>query len=71
MKWLPKGYGGERRLPEEVKRNGWREQGLLAVSVDDHRLTWPEREFVKQLGEKLYGIRCAAYSRGEGHDPRT
>ena len=52
MRWLPKGYGGERRPPEEVKRDGWREQGLLAVSVDDHRLTWPEREFVRQLGRK-------------------
>ena len=28
---------------------------MLAVSVDDYRLTWPERELVRQLGEKLYG----------------
>ena len=33
--------------PEEVKRDGWREQGVLAVSVDDQRLTWPERELVR------------------------
>ena len=57
MKWLPHGYGGERRPPEEVKRDGWRDLGLLAVSIDDNRLTWPERELVKQLGEKLYGQR--------------
>jgi hypothetical protein len=57
MKWLPQGYGGERRPPEEVKRDGWHDQGLLAVSIDDERLTWPERELVKQLGEKLYGKR--------------
>ena len=44
-------------LPEDVKRDGWVEQGLLAVNVEDHRLTWPERELVKQLGEKLYGKR--------------
>ena len=55
MKWHPKGYGGERRSPDQVKREGGREQGLLAVSVEDDRLTWPERELVKQLGEKLYG----------------
>jgi len=55
MRWTPKGYGGTRRLPEDVKRDGWREQGLLAVSIDDQRLTWPEREFIRQLGEKLYG----------------
>jgi hypothetical protein len=30
---------------------------VLAVSVDDHRLTWPERELVRQLGERLYGKR--------------
>ena len=57
MNWLPRGYGGDRRPPEEVKRDGWRDLGLLAVSIDDNRLTWPERELVKQLGEKLYGQR--------------
>ena len=57
MKWLPRGYGGERRPPERVKRDGWLERGLLAVSMDDQRLTWAERELVKQLGEKLYGRR--------------
>ena len=43
---------------------------LLAVSVDDHRLTWLEREFVRQLGTKLYGSRGAPHG-GERHDPRT
>jgi hypothetical protein len=57
MRWHPKGYGGSRRDPEEVKRDGWREQGLLAISIDDERLSWPERELVRQLGEKLYGPR--------------
>ena len=59
MSYFPKGYGGQRRSPEEVKRDGWREQGVLAVSADDHRLTWPERELVEQLGTKLYGPRPA------------
>ncbi|HHV67123.1 MAG TPA: hypothetical protein GXX48_05710, partial [Ochrobactrum intermedium] len=45
------------RDPEQVKREGWQEQGILAVSADDDRLTWPERELVRQLGEKLYGPR--------------
>ena len=57
MKWFPRGYGGERRPPEYVKRQGWREQGVLAVSLEDQRLTWAERELIKQLGEKLYGKR--------------
>jgi hypothetical protein len=28
---------------------------MLAVSLDDQRLTWPERELIRQLGDKLYG----------------
>ncbi len=55
MRFAPKGYGGTRRAPDQVKRDGWKEQRLLAVSLDDDRLTWPERELVRQLGEKLYG----------------
>jgi len=57
MRRFPKGYGGQRRDPDRVKREGWQEQGVLAVSVEDDRLTWPERELVRQLGEKLYGPR--------------
>lgn len=57
MKWSPRGYCGQRRSPEDVKRDGWREQRVLAVSIDDARLTWPERELIRQLGEKLYGDR--------------
>ena len=60
MRFHPKGYGGERRDPEQVKRDGWHEQGLLAVMFDDARLTWPERELVEQLGTKLYGKRAWA-----------
>lgn len=65
MRWHPKGYGGERRGAEQVKQDGWLEQGVLAVSVEDDRLTWPERELVRQLGEKLYGRREAE---GARHD---
>jgi len=57
VKWAPPGYGGNRRTPDEIKRDGWREQRVLAVSLDDARLTWPERELIRQLGEKLYGDR--------------
>ena len=57
MRFTPRGYGGHRRSPDQVKREGWKEQGLLAVAIDDDRLTWPERELVRQLGEKLYGKR--------------
>ena len=43
--------------PEQVKRNGWRDQGILVVAEDNDRLTWPERELIRRLGEKLYGKR--------------
>ena len=64
MKWAPPGYGGKRRTPDEIKREGWREQRVLAVSLDDARLTWPERELIRQLGDKLYGDRS---KRKEAH----
>ncbi len=55
MRFTPKGYGGHRRDPDQVKRDGWHDHHMLAVSLHDHRLTWPERELVRHLGEKLYG----------------
>lgn len=57
MRFTPRGFGGNRRAPDDVKRDGWRDHGVLAVSVDDNRLSWPERELVRTLGEKLYGPR--------------
>ena len=60
MRFVPKGYGGARRTPDQVRQDGWREQGVLAIAVDDERLTWPERELVRQLGEKLYGKHAQA-----------
>ena len=57
MRRFPKGYGGERRDPEQVKREGWKEQGVLVIAENDQRLTWPERELIRRLGSKLYGKR--------------
>ena len=57
MSFTPSGYGGRRRDQERLKRDGWRDQGVFAVSIDDARLTWPERELVEQLGNRLYGKR--------------
>lgn len=32
----------------------WRQTTpILVVALDDDRLTWPERELVRQLGERL------------------
>ena len=42
---------------EADKRAGWRRYGILVIAEQDPRLTWPERELVRQLGAKLYGGR--------------
>ena len=66
MRWAPRGFGGDRTAPEQVKREGWRVRGLLVVDADDERLTWPERELIRQLGDRLYGH--AGYRQGVRHD---
>ena len=40
---------------EAEKRTGWRRHGILVVAEQDPRLSWPERELIRQLGVKLYG----------------
>jgi hypothetical protein len=42
---------------EAQKRAGWRQHGILVVAEQDPRLTWSERELVRQLGARLYGQR--------------
>jgi hypothetical protein len=42
---------------EAEKRTGWRQHGILVVAERDPRLTWAERELVRQLGTNLYGQR--------------
>lgn len=42
---------------ERVKRDGWRDNGILVVSMEDDRLGWDDRELLKVIGEKLYGKR--------------
>ena len=43
--------------PEAEKRSGWRRHGILVVAERDPRLTWAERELVRQLGARLFGQR--------------
>jgi len=64
MRWLPRGYGGERRPPNRSNVMGGSDQNILVVSANDQRLTWPERELVRQIGEKLYGNRQREAARG-------
>lgn len=40
---------------DAIKQTGWRDQHILVVSEQDTRLDFVEREFVRRLGERLYG----------------
>ena len=40
---------------EAIKRDGWRDHGILVVAHDDTRLDWVQRETVRQIGNRLYG----------------
>ena len=40
---------------EAIRQNGWRDQHILVVSEQDERLDFVEREFVRRIGERLYG----------------
>lgn len=49
-----------RHLPEStdleaMKRDGWRGQHILVVAENDDRLDFVEREFIRRIGERLYG----------------
>lgn len=40
---------------DAIKQTGWRDQHILVVSEQDDRLDFVEREFIRRLGERLYG----------------
>lgn len=40
---------------DEIKRQGWVEQGILVVSVDDPQLSPFERELIRQVGNSRFG----------------
>lgn len=41
--------------PEQIKREGWRDQQILVISPDDTRLDWVERALLRRIGDRLYG----------------
>jgi hypothetical protein len=40
---------------EAMKRQGFHEQGIIVAKLDDHRLDEFERQFLKNIGSKLFG----------------
>ncbi len=55
---LPNAAGADR-----IKQSAWREDKILVVRLDDERLDFVQREFVRQLGEMLFGKPKAFTSR--------
>ena len=39
---------------EKIKREGWNNDGILVVKVDDERLSGLQKELIKQIGDKIY-----------------
>jgi hypothetical protein len=50
---------------EALRRRAWRQDGVLSLRDGDDRLSWPERELVRQLGDRLYGARPDAAAASE------
>lgn len=50
-------YHADRRDPERVAREGWRETGIAAINVADPRLDEWERQAVTNIANRLYGRR--------------
>jgi hypothetical protein len=51
---------------EATKRQGWREQHILVISHDDERLDFMERQLIRSIGERLYGL-GHVQPKGGGH----
>lgn len=61
----PRSYGNPLRPPNDfgaefIKKNAFHDQGILVVKITDARLSWSDRELLKQIGERLYGKPCPA-----------
>ncbi|HEY4133683.1 MAG TPA: hypothetical protein VGO34_00580 [Alphaproteobacteria bacterium] len=55
-RYLPRAAASAAEM-ESLRRRAWRQDGVLSLRDGDDRLSWPERELVRQLGERLYGSR--------------
>lgn len=50
-------FHADRRDPERVAREGWREFGIAAINVADPRLDAFERQTVTNIANRIYGKR--------------
>ncbi len=40
---------------DAIKKSGWLEQHILVISDEDDLLDFIEREFIRRIGNRLYG----------------
>jgi hypothetical protein len=40
---------------EVIKRRGYLDQGIIVAKIDDPRLSAFDRQYLKNIGDKLYG----------------
>ncbi len=45
---------GQQMDAEAIKRHAFNNYGIVAAKVDDHRLNDSERQFLKNIGAKLF-----------------
>lgn len=50
-------FNTNRRDPEQVARDGWKEFGIAAINVADPRLNDFEKQAVTNIANRLYGRR--------------
>ncbi len=50
---------GSRESVEEIKQRAWRENGMLVIDVDKDNLTAEQREILRMVGRRRYGLRRA------------
>ena len=51
--------------PEKIKKQGWEREGILVVNVEDDRLAWPEKELIKQIGNRIYKTKLREKNNGK------
>jgi hypothetical protein len=53
----PRAMAAAAAIPSRSSARAGASRACSPSRLDDDRLTWPERELVRQLGERLYGKR--------------
>ncbi len=63
LRWYPIGYCGTHGNPDKVKRDGWHDESVLAVSVRDHRLARYSVRSLQVASPTPRGPSCRAWRR--------